>query len=173
MKGSAKRQSWKQWLKDELRLGLILFLYLWALLGLFVLNESVVNREHGFHIVFQGFAVANALVFTKVMLVLEGMDLSGWLSNRPKIFTILFEAAFCTALFLVVHCLERVIVGFFRSESTSAGMPAIGGGGVLGVFVVALILFVTLLPFFTFKIVARAIGPNRIEAILFQRPEAG
>lgn len=158
-------------LKHEAERGLILFLYLWVLLGLFVLNETVVSREHGMPFVFQGFAFVNALFFAKIMLVTENMNIAGWLSGKPKVFTILFEAAFCTTLFLVVHCLERVIVGHVRGEGISAGMPSVGGGGLLGVGVVALILFVSLLPFFTFKSVARAIGPDRIQAILFHRPE--
>ena len=41
------KPSFGTWLKHELRHGLILFLYLWALLGLFVLNEDLVHRAAG------------------------------------------------------------------------------------------------------------------------------
>ena len=36
--------------------------------------------------------------------------------------------------------------------------------------IVALIIFVSLLPFFAFKNVTRAIGTQRMKEILFQRP---
>src|SRR4051794_9604292 len=93
----------------EMRRYLILFLYLWALFGLFVLNESVVDRSHGNAFVFQGFAVLNAFVLAKVMLLAEHLDLTGWLRRRPLAWTILFEAALCTALFMAVHVVERTI----------------------------------------------------------------
>jgi hypothetical protein len=168
---AAQHPSLPDRLKHEAQRGLILFLYLWALLGLFVLNEDVVNRESGHTIALQGFAFLNALVFAKVMLVTEHMNVSGWLSSRARVFTIVFEAAFCTSLFLIVHSLERIMIGYLRGESLSARMPSIGGGGFWGVSVVALILFVSLLPFFTFKTVAGTIGGDRSRAILFRRPE--
>lgn len=153
----------------EMRHYVVLFLYLWALFGLFVLNESVVERSHGDTFVLQGFAVINALVLAKVMLLAEMLDLTGWLRRRPLVWTILFEAGLCTFLFMVVHVLERAITGAIHGEHISAGMSSFGGGGLEGVAVVAAIIFVSLLPFFTFKHVARAVGPERMRAILLAR----
>lgn len=150
----------------EMRRYLILFLYLWALFGLFVLDESIVERSHGDAFVFQGFAVLNAFVLAKVMLVAEHLDLAGWLRRRALAWTIVFEAALCTLLFMLVHTLERLIAGALHGERVAATTPTLGGGGLAGVVVVAAIVFVSLLPFFTFKHVARAIGPDRMQAIL-------
>ena len=52
----------------------MLFLYLWILFGVFVLNQGVVLREHGFDFAMQGFAFINALVFAKVMMLFEIFD---------------------------------------------------------------------------------------------------
>lgn len=51
---------------DEFRQFLVLFFYLWILFGVFVVNQGVVLREHGFNFTLQGFAFINALVFAKV-----------------------------------------------------------------------------------------------------------
>lgn len=155
------------WWKRELQRGLVLFLYLWTLLALFVLNEDLATRKLGTHAVFQGFALINALILTKVMMLSEHIDLARRLDRWRRIWVILAEAVFCTVIFLTVHVLERVVIGLIDGNALSASMPSFGGGGLTGLLIVALILFVSLLPFFTFKIVARAIGADRIQAILF------
>lgn len=172
MSGAIPGPTLRQRAAHEMRQFAIMFLYLWALFGLFVLNESLVDRAHGNAIVLQGFAVINALVLAKVMLLAEMLDVDRLFRRWPLIFTILFEALFYTVLFLIVHVLERVLVGLWHGETVSASMPSFGGGGLAGLLIVAAIVFVSLLPFFTFKHVARAIGPERMQAILLQSPAA-
>lgn len=166
----AAPRSLRQRAMHELRQFVIIFFYLWALFGLFVLNESLVDRTHGDTMVFQGFAVINALVMAKVMLLAELFDVARRFRDWPVIVTILVEAACYTVLFLAVHALERVLVGVYHGESVSTSMPSFGGGGLAGLLTVAAITFVSLLPFFTFKHVARIIGPDRMKAILFRSP---
>lgn len=149
---------------------IVLFLYLWVLFGLFLLNEAVVTRQHGGTMALQGFALVNALVLAKVMLVIEELELARWVRGHPVIVVILYEAIVCTLLFLGFHVIERLVVGGLRDHAISAEDLAVGGGGVLGVLIVAVILFVSLLPFFAFKNVTRAIGAERMRRILFDRP---
>jgi len=152
----------------EFRTFLIFFFYLWALFGLFVLNEAVITRMHGGTIAFQGFAVINAFVLAKVMMVIEKLELARWLRDRPRIVVILYEAAVCAVLFIVFHIAEHMIVDYFHGEAAAGALaPA---GGYLGLLIVAVILFVCLLPFFGFKNLALVIGMDRMREILFQRP---
>ena len=165
------QQTIKQRALREVRSFLVLFLYLWVLLGLFRLSEAVAARQHGEAIVLQGFAVVNALVLAKVMLVIEDLELARWIRAKPTIVVILYEAIVCTLLFLCFHVVERLVVDGFRGGAVSANDLSVGGGGVLGVVIVAVILFVSLLPFFAFKNVARAIGTERMRRILFDKPD--
>lgn len=169
---TAARPSLRARAAHEMRQFALMFLYLWALFGLFVLNETIVDRSHGSAVVLQGFAVVNALVLAKVMLIADLLDVARWFRRWPLVVTIVVEAAFYTALFLVVHVLERVLVGHFHGQTVSASMPSFGGGGLAGLMIVAAITFVSLLPFFTFKHVARAIGSERLQALLLGRPAA-
>ena len=168
---TGKRRGIKERAVEEFRRFLILFLYLWVLFGLFVLNEAVIYRQRGFNFAFQGFAILNALVLAKVMLVIEDVELARWLKGRPVAWTILFEATVCTVLFLCFHVLERLVVGGFYDAGIEASLPSIGGGGFLGLMIVSLIIFISLLPFFAFKNVVRAIGTDRMKEILFQYPK--
>jgi len=155
---------------EEFRHFIVLFFYLWALFGLFVLNQSVVERQEGLDYAFQGLALLNALVLGKVMLVIESFETSKWLRAKALIWTILYEALVCTVLFLLFHVFESVVVGLFRGHTLAASVPSFGGGGDIGLMTVSLIMFVSLLPFFAFKNLARALGNARMIEILFRKP---
>lgn len=154
---------------DEMRRFLVMFLYLWVLFGLFVLNERIILRQHGISFSSQGFALINALVLAKVMLVAEDINLGRWLHGKPLIYPILHEAFVFAILFICFHIIEHVAVGLFQRETIAASIPAIGGGGFAGLVCVALILFFALIPFFAFRDVGRELGPGRLNAMLFNK----
>ena len=155
---------------NELKRFVVLFLYLWLLFGLFVLNERIILREHGINFAAQGFAVFNALVLAKVMLVAEDLNLGRWLDRRPLIYPILHDASLFTALFIIFHVAEELVIGLIKGESVRSSVPAIGGGGVAGLLCVAVISFVALIPYFTVRNLSRALGVGRLQALLFGTP---
>ena len=69
----------------------IIFLYLWVLFSLFALHKSIILNEPSL-ILGQGFAIVNALVLAKIMLLGEALNLADnlkpsrsfilWSSNR-------------------------------------------------------------------------------------------
>jgi hypothetical protein len=152
---------------DEFRRFLVLFFYLWLLFGVFVLNQGVVLREHGFDFAMQGFAFINALVFAKVMMLFEIFDPGRWLRARPLIYPILYETLLLTLLFLVAHVLEKTVEGLLRGKTIADSLPGIGGGGLAGLLSVAVILFVALIPFFGLRNLSLAMGEGRLSAMIF------
>lgn len=151
----------------SLRRFIVLFLYLWVLFGLFVLNERIILRQHGIGFGAQGFAVLNAFVLAKVMLFAEDLELGRWLRHRPLIYPIVFESFTFTILFICFHVLEQAIPGLIKGRGFAGSVPAMGGGGMAGVICVAVILFVSLVPFFAFRNISRKLGPGRLNAMLF------
>ena len=167
--GAPGRPSLKERLAEEGRRFLVMFLYLWALFALFALHERMVLREAGAYLPMQGFAFVNALVLAKVMLVAEGLNLGGWLQGRPLIWPILHESCLFALLFIAVHYLEHIVVGWFQGETIRASVPAIGGGGLPGLVCVAVLMAVSLIPFFAFRDINRALGGNRLVRMLVHR----
>ena len=157
---------------DEFRRFLVLFFYLWILFGVFVLNQGVVLREHGFDFALQGFAFINALVFAKVMMLFEIFDPGRWLRKRPLIYPILYETLLLTVLFLVAHVLEKTLEGLLRGKTMAESMPLIGGGGLLGLLSATAILFIALIPFFGLRNLSLAMGEGRLWAAIFEQPSA-
>lgn len=158
----------KQRLAEEMRRFFVMFVYLWILFGLFVLNEQIILRQHGISFSSQGFALVNALVLAKVMLIAEDLNLGHWLRERPLIYPILHESFVFAILFICFHVVEHVVVGWFKGETVAASVPAIGGGGFAGLLCVTLILFISLIPFFAFRNVDRALGGGQLRALLFR-----
>jgi hypothetical protein len=121
---------------DELKRFVLMFLYLWALFLLFVLDEDIIFRQSEISLPAQGFALFNALVVAKVMLVSEDMDLGRWLQRRPLIYPILHDSLLLTVLFICFHIVEHIVIGFFKGETLAASVPPIGGGGLVGLAIV-------------------------------------
>ena len=156
-----------KWAAEEFRRFIVLFLYLWVLFGLFVLNERIVLRQEGINFAAQGFAVINALVLAKVMLIAEDLNLGHWLNRRPLIYPILHDSLLFTVLFISFHVLEHVVIGLVHGETLAGSVPAIGGGGFAGLLCAAVICFVSLIPFFAFRNLGRVLGTDRLNALLF------
>jgi hypothetical protein len=152
---------------DEARRFVVMFVYLWVLFGLFVLNERIILGQRGIGFSPHGFAVLNALVLAKVMLATEDLNLGRWMRCRPLIYPTLFESALLTGMFICFHVVEHLIAGLIHRETFAASIPAIGGGGLFGLACVALILFVALIPFFAFRNVSRVLGSSQLNAMLF------
>ncbi len=168
--GAVKRHGFRQRFVEEFQRFAVMVVYLWLILGLFVLNERVILGQRGISFEMQGFALLNALILAKVMVVADYFNAGAWLRRHPLIYRILFDSFFLAVLFLCVHILEKVVAGLWRGESVAASIPAIGGGGLAGAVCVALILFVSLIPFFGFRSISRELGAAKFNALLFGRP---
>ena len=147
----------------------VMFLYLWVTFGLYVLDESVILARQHISIAAQGFAVINALVFAKVMLIAEDLKFGDRFKDKPLIYPITYKAFAFSVLFMVVHICEKILIGVWHGESAASSFPRIGGGTLTGLLCVGAILFVSLLPFFAFREIGRVIGENQLWNLLFRR----
>lgn len=155
---------------EEFRRYIIAFLYLYVLLGVFTIHEDMVLRERSLGLAPHGWALVNALVLGKVMLVAEQLRLGTRIKPNPLIYPIVIEAFILAVLFLAIHVLEHVIAGMIHGEALAASIPMIGGGGPLGIAFAGFSFFVALIPFCGFRQVSRAVGPERMRALLFGPP---
>lgn len=158
--------SLKERAVEEGRRFLVMFLYLWALFALFALHERMVLRELDAALPSQGFAFVNALVLAKVMLIAEKLNLGNWLRDRPLVWPILHESIVFALLFIAVHYLEHALLGWLHDEAIRASVPAVGGGGLAGLVCVAVLMAVSLIPFFAFRDINRALGGNRLVELI-------
>jgi len=156
----------------EFKRFVVIALYLWVLFSLFELHRYAVLRQ--FHLVSLsgyriGFAALNALIMAKVILAGQALHVGEQLSERRIVFSVLFMSACFAVLVVLFDVVEEVIVGWFHGRSIAASIPKAAGGGVEGIAIVALMVFVVLIPFFLFLEVQKVIGREKLIAMIFQK----
>ena len=146
-----------------------MFLYLWVIFGLFALHQSILRAElhQDYHL--QGFAVINALILSKVMVVGEGLQLASGRRDSHPILVILTKSFAFALLFIGFHILESIIVGVARGKTIAASFPELAGGRLLDIIAVGVIVSVCLIPFFAFREVSRELGAGRRWRLLMAR----
>lgn len=154
---------------DEFRRFLVMFVYLWVVFGLFVLNETVILGERHLNFAAQGFALINAAVMAKIMLIAEALKLGRRFEHLPLIYPVVHKSALFAAVFIVFHALERILVGVLGGRSVADSMPHIGGGTWSGVLTVWAIMTISLLPFFALREIGRIIGEGRLWDLMFRQ----
>jgi hypothetical protein len=158
---------------DEFRRFLVMFVYLWVAFGLFVLNESVILGERHVNFAAQGFALINAAIMAKVMLIAEALKLGRRFEHLPLIYPVFLKSAMLGAVFIAFHALERILVGVLGGHSVVASMPRMGGGTWSGVLTVWAIVTISLLPFFALREISRILGEGRLWNLMFRRRAYG
>jgi hypothetical protein len=146
--------------------------YLWLLLVLLQLHRLTIFREQNlagrFHYEY-GFALINALILGKIILIAEALHFGERYKDRPLVYAILFKSAAFSLLLVCCDILEDVLVGLFHHKTVAESVPTLGGGGVEGALLVGLMVFIVLIPFFSFMEIARAIGEDELLSIIFKR----
>jgi hypothetical protein len=135
-----------------------IFVYLWALLSLFAVHKALILNEpnlfyHG------GFAVINAWLLAKVMLAAEMLHIADNLKHKPLIYPIVFKSAVFSLILISFYVIEEIVLGMWKGETFADSVPAIGLKGEL---VVAMIMFVVLMPFFALRELGRDIGADKL-----------
>ena len=146
--------------------------YLWVLFVLFEVHRLVILRGQnpmapfGYRV---GFALINALILGKIILIAEALHIGERFKDRPLVCAILFKSAVFSVVLVCFDISEEVLVGVFHKKTIAQSIPGLGGGGIEGILLVGLIVFIVLIPFFSFTEVARVIGQDQLLAIIFKR----
>ena len=146
--------------------------YLWVLFVLLQLHKVTILREQnplapfGYRV---GFALINALVLGKIILIAEAFHFGERFKAKPPVYEILFKSVVFSVLLVCCDMLEEVLVGMFHHKTITESIPKLGGGGTEGVLMVGLMVFIVLIPFFLFAEIAQIIGEDKLFSMIFKR----
>jgi hypothetical protein len=158
----------KEKASDEFKRFIVIFLYLWVVFGLLSVHKSFVLSQHHLDYPEHAFAIINAFVFAKVLLVAEHFHLGTRFKDRPLIYPILHKSFIFTVVLICFHVVESALVGLWHGNTVRNSLLAIGLGNVTGILSVGIMSFVVLLPFFAFREVGRVIGHRELSALLLK-----
>jgi hypothetical protein len=162
-KGSTKQRAF-----HEVKEGLILTLYLWAVFGLLVLHRSMILAENHISFTSHGLAIINALALAKVMLLVRHLHVGDQFKNAPLIYPTVLKSALFTVVLACFKTLEDAVIGFFRHESFRQSIADFGGGTWQGILTLALLVFAMLIPFVGYGELTRVLGEGKLEMLFFR-----
>ena len=145
---------------SELKEYAVITAYLWLLFALFSLHKELVQ---GLDISAwqQGFAIVNALIFGKVILIGQALEVGKGLERRALVWVVLGKSLIFAILLIVFHIVEDTIRAWFENKPLSEAFADFGGT-LPTLLAHAGIFFVALIPFFAFQEAARFLGKGAL-----------
>jgi hypothetical protein len=163
-----RKRQLKEKASDEFRRFLVIFFYLWVVFGLLSIHKSIVLSQHHLDTEEHAFAIINAFVFAKVLLVGEQLRLGNRFANKPLIYPILYKCFVFSVVLISFHIVESIAMGLWHGETIVESLPPFLGWNPKGLLAIGVMCFVLLLPFFGFREVARVIGRTELRALILK-----
>ena len=164
---SPQPRSLKERAFTEFRRFVAIFLYLWVVFGLLSIHKSLVLSQRHLDYKEHTFAIINAFIFAKVLLVGEQVHLGRRFENKPLIYPILHKSLVFSVVLICFHVIESVAVGVWHGSTMADSIPPMLGWNPKGLLAVGFSCFVLLLPFFGFREIARVMGREEMRTLLF------
>ena len=151
---------------EEMKKYAIVTLYLWVLFALFGMYRKLLLSENGLDPWTQSYAIVNALIFGKVVLLGEILGVGKRLSQRELLFAVIGKAFLFSVLLMGFHIAEEVVRALFKKLPVMDAVLSIGGGSWFGFYVYGAIMFVMLIPLFAARGVADVLGTELVWKLL-------
>jgi hypothetical protein len=165
---SEAKRTLKQKAIYEAREYFVISLYLFIVFSLFAFYKAVILADYHIDFALHGFALINALALGKVMLVAHELHFADHFRGAPLIYPTLLKSFAFSVLLACFKILEDVAVGKFHGKSFHESISDLGGGSWKAIFILAMLLFVVLIPFFGFTELRRVFGEDRIVRVFFR-----
>jgi hypothetical protein len=169
---TAKLASVKEKALEEFKLFWIIALYLWLLFGAFMAYRRLVLAEFGVTYLNIGFAVVQALIIGKVILIGDAFKLGRRFEDGPLVYSVLWKALIFSLFVMTFGVLEHVVEGLFHKESARDIALRIVGIGKDELAARTLMLIAAFVPFFAFWELGRVVGREKLAALFFSRRKA-
>jgi hypothetical protein len=170
-----KRKA-KEKVTTELKRTIAIAVYLWVLFSMFEIHRYAILRgvTHASISTYRiGFAAINALIVAKFILIGEAAHLGDTLRQRRVIYSVVYKSAIFALFVVACSVIEGVIVGLIHGSSIGASIPRMGGGGLLGMVLVAIMVSIVLIPFFLYTELRLLMGKEKLHSMILQkRPRA-
>ena len=158
------KRSLKERAVSELKRYAVISVYLWVLFALLSLHRQLL-QGHGISVWQHGFAIVNALIFGKFILIGQALKLGKSLEKRALAPVVLGKSLIFALLLVAFHIVEETIRASFEGQPLSAAVD----GSLASVLAYAAIFFVVLIPFYAFQEAARVLGGDALWDLFFRR----
>src|SRR5450755_623583 len=154
----------KQKAKHELRELLIIFFYLAFFFCALVTYSMLLLREYHVRYLEYAFALINALVITKVIMIGEYAHVGKRDETKALLLSAVWKAFLFGLLVFGFHVVEEMVKRLIHGSNVEAASHEIRVDQLLGR---SLIVFCTFVPLFAFREFRRAMGEDKFRDLVF------
>ena len=126
----------------------------------------LLTNESGPSSLTYGFALINALVFAKVILIGEYVRLGKRHESKPLFFSGLYKAFLFTLLVLAFHFVEEMVKQLLHGGNVAT---AFRGTRMSELLARTIIVFSVFIPLFAFRELRRVMGEDKFRDLFFRR----
>jgi hypothetical protein len=148
---------------------LIMMFYLWLFLAVLTLHKMVILQQQNIDYNGLGFAIINAVILVKVMLVADDLNVGTRFRGKSLIYHALYASFWLAAILTGFHILEGVLMAFLHGRPLATSLADFGAGDLRGVLSISAIAFVAFIPFFLFREIGRVVGEDALWSLVFRR----
>jgi hypothetical protein len=157
--------------KHELESYLATAAFLTIFFAAFTTYRSLVLAEYHIGYLDYGWAVVQALILAKVILIGQAMHLGDWLHDRPLIVPVVGKTIIFGLLVGVFSIAEHGVKALLHHRSILQELSLTGPAGYEKLARVVL-MTIAFLPFFAFWELGRVLGEGKLLEIFFRKPAA-
>jgi hypothetical protein len=171
-----KKTQLKEKAAEEFRLLLLITAYLAAFFVAFLTYRRLISREFGVSSFHYGYALIEALIIAKVILIGKAIGLGQKASRRTVAMSVLRSSIAYGALVGAFAVLEHVIEGLVHGKTLAASLETFLDQGVYEILGRTLVLFVAFIPFFALWELGHLAGDKKLFDLFFRKgagPTAG
>ena len=164
-----KKRSLKERLFHEVVEYWINVCYLTLVFAAFTQYRRFLLAAHDITYTNYGFAVIEALILAKVIMIGDVVRLGRGLERKPLIYPTLYKTVVFTLFVAVFTLIEHGIKGLWKGEGFTSGVVDFFGKGSNEILANSIVVFVAFIPFFAIKELGRVLGEDKIRALFFRR----
>lgn len=157
---------------EQLKIYLLITLYLWILLGSFTIYRRLIISEAGGSYLHYGISLIEALIIAKVILVGRMFGFSRRFDDRPLIVPVVYKTLLFGLLVIAFGFIEHLVRGWLHGEGWSGAQTALAALGTNELRARVLMMMIAFVPFFAFGEIVRVIGPREMSALYFSKRDA-
>ena len=163
------RKNWKDRLRHD-------FVDYWGnvknltlVFAAFTQYRRIVLAVHDITYTNYGFAVIEALLLGKVIMIGDALGLGHGLEQRPLIYPTLYKTIVFSCFVAAFKVIEHVIKTLWQGGEIIGDLLAFSHDGSHEVLAYSLIVFLALIPFFAVRELGRVFGGGNIRALFFRK----
>jgi hypothetical protein len=168
-----KTEALKEKAREELIEYALNVAYLSVVFATFTIYRRLLLAAHDITYTNYGFALIEALILGKVIMIGSVFRLGRGLEDKPLIFPTLYKTVVFTAFVALFTAAEHVVKGLVSDHGIAAEFAEFTAQGYEVIVANLMVVFVALIPFFAMKELGRAVGRERIARLFFRSRSPG